>query len=103
MILTQLSWSLDGTDAADFQITEDSTSGHGTLSFRNPTQLRETRPTARTPPTSHVANDNVYQVILKNQRRPEHSGVPDDRHGHQHQRDAGSSPTRFIQRALGTR
>ena len=33
--LTQLSWSLAGTDAADFQITEDSTTGHGTLSFRN--------------------------------------------------------------------
>ena len=30
-----LMWSLAGTDAADFQITEDSTTGHGTLSFRD--------------------------------------------------------------------
>ena len=62
--LTDLSWSLAGTDAADFQITEDSTNGHGTLSFRNRPDYEE--PTDRVNTTdSHVADDNMYQVIVK--------------------------------------
>ncbi len=62
--LTQLSWSLAGTDAADFQITEDSTTGHGTLSFRNPPNFED--PTDRVNATeSHAADDNLYEVIVK--------------------------------------
>ncbi len=62
--LTDLSWSLAGTDAADFQITEDSTTGHGTLSFRNRPNFED--PSDRVNTTeSHVAEDNVYQVIVK--------------------------------------
>ena len=63
-VLTQLSWSLAGTDAADFQITEDSTTGHGTLSFRNRPNFED--PTDRVNTTeSHAADDNMYQVIVK--------------------------------------
>ncbi len=62
--LTQLSWSLGGTDASDFQITEDSTTGHGTLSFRNRPNFED--PTDRVNNTeNHVADDNMYQVIVK--------------------------------------
>ena len=62
--LTQLSWSLAGTDATDFQITEDSTSGHGTLSFRDRPNYED--PTDRVNTAeSHVAGDNLYQVIVK--------------------------------------
>ncbi|MYD53277.1 MAG: hypothetical protein F4W96_03070 [Chloroflexi bacterium] len=62
--LTQLSWTLAGTDVADFQITEDSTTGHGTLSFRNRPNFED--PTDRANTTDgHVANDNMYQVIVK--------------------------------------
>ena len=62
--LTALSWSLAGTDAADFQITEDSTTGHGTLSFRDRPNYED--PTDRVNTAeSHVADDNVYQVIVK--------------------------------------
>ena len=62
--LTQLSWSLDGTDAADFQITEDSTTGHGTLSFRNRPNFEN--PTDRVNTAeSHMADDNMYEVIVK--------------------------------------
>ncbi len=62
--LTDLSWSLAGTDAADFQITEDSTTGHGTLSFRDRPNFED--PTDRVNTTeSHVAGDNMYQVIVK--------------------------------------
>ena len=63
-ILTQLSWSLSGTDAADFQITEDSTTGHGTLSFRNRPNYED--PTDRVNSAeSHAADDNMYEVIVK--------------------------------------
>ena len=62
--LTQLSWSLAGTDAADFQITEDSTNGHGTLSFRDRPNYED--PTDRVNTTeSHAADDNMYQVIVR--------------------------------------
>jgi len=62
--LTQLSWSLAGTDAADFQITEDATTGHGTLSFRNRPNFED--PTDRVNTAeSHAADDNMYQVIVK--------------------------------------
>ena len=62
--LTALSWSLAGTDAADFQITENSTTGHGTLSFRNRPNYED--PTDRVNTSeSHVAGDNMYQVIVK--------------------------------------
>ncbi|MCY3647902.1 MAG: cadherin domain-containing protein [Chloroflexi bacterium] len=62
--LTDLSWSLAGTDAADFQITEDSTSGHGTLSFRNGPNFED--PTDRVNATeSHAADDNQYEVIVR--------------------------------------
>ncbi|MCY3918285.1 MAG: cadherin domain-containing protein [Chloroflexi bacterium] len=62
--LTDLSWSLAGTDAADFQITEDSTTGHGTLSFRDRPNYED--PTDRVNTTdSHAADDNMYQVIVK--------------------------------------
>ena len=62
--LTQLSWSLSGTDAADFQITEDATTGHGTLSFRNRPNFED--PTDRLNATeSHAADDNQYEVIVK--------------------------------------
>ena len=62
--LTDLSWSIAGTDAADFQITEDSTTGHGTLSFRDRPIYED--PTDRVNTTeSHVAGDNVYQVTVK--------------------------------------
>ncbi len=62
--LTQLSWSLVGTDAADFQITEDSTTGHGTLSFRERPNFED--PTDRVNTSeSHAAGDNMYQVIVK--------------------------------------
>ena len=62
--LTQLSWSLAGTDAADFQITEDSTTGHGTLSFRNRPNYED--PTDRVNNSeSHVADDNMYQIIVR--------------------------------------
>ncbi|MYB21710.1 MAG: hypothetical protein F4Y29_04160 [Chloroflexi bacterium] len=63
-ILTQLSWSLAGTDAADFQITEDSTTGHGTLSFRNRPNFED--PTDRVNTAeSHTAGDNMYEFIVK--------------------------------------
>ncbi len=62
--LTQLSWSLAGTDAADFQITEDMTTGHGTLSFRNRPNYED--PTDRANTTdSHAADDNMYEVIVR--------------------------------------
>ena len=62
--LTDLSWSLAGTDAADFQITEDSTTGHGTLSFRDRPNYED--PTDRVNTAeSHAADDNMYQVIVK--------------------------------------
>ncbi|MYJ93754.1 MAG: hypothetical protein F4038_12005, partial [Chloroflexi bacterium] len=62
--LTQLSWSLTGTDVADFQITEHATTGHGTLSFRNRPNFED--PTDRANTTDgHMADDNVYQVILR--------------------------------------
>ncbi|MDE2934771.1 MAG: cadherin domain-containing protein [Chloroflexota bacterium] len=62
--LTDLSWSLAGTDAADFQITEDSISGHGTLSFRNGPNFED--PTDRVNATeSHAADDNRYEVIVR--------------------------------------
>ena len=62
--LTQLSWSLAGTDAADFQVTEDSTTGHGTLSFRNRPNFEDPSDRANTG-ESHAADDNMYQVIVK--------------------------------------
>ncbi len=62
--LTALSWSLAGTDAADFQITEDSTSGHGTLSFRNRPNYEDPTDRVNTG-ESHAADDNMYQVIVK--------------------------------------
>ncbi|MCY3504793.1 MAG: cadherin domain-containing protein [Chloroflexi bacterium] len=62
--LTQLSWSLAGTDAADFEIMEDATTGHGTLSFRNGPNFED--PTDRVNATeSHAADDNQYEVIVK--------------------------------------
>ena len=62
--LTALSWSLSGTDADDFQITEDSTNGHGTLSFRDRPNYED--PTDRVNTSeSHAADDNMYQVIVK--------------------------------------
>ena len=62
--LTDLSWSLAGTDAADFQITEDSTTGHGTLSFRNRPNYED--PTDRVNTAeSHAADDNMYEVIVR--------------------------------------
>ncbi len=61
--LTNLSWSLGGTDAADFEITEDSTNGHGTLSFRERPNYEE--PTDRVNTTDgHVAGDRMYEVIV---------------------------------------
>ena len=62
--LTQLSWSLAGTDAADFQITEDSTTGHGTLSFRNRPNYEDPTDRVNTG-ESHAADDNMYQIIVK--------------------------------------
>ncbi|MYD35509.1 MAG: hypothetical protein F4X20_00565, partial [Dehalococcoidia bacterium] len=62
--LTQLSWSLAGTDAADFQITEDATTGHGTLSFRNRPNFEDPTDRVNTG-ESHAADDNMYQVIVK--------------------------------------
>ena len=63
-LAASLSWSLAGTDAADFQITEDSTTGHGTLSFRDRPNFED--PTDRVNTTeSHAADDNMYQVIVK--------------------------------------
>ena len=62
--LTQLNWSLAGTDAADFQITEDSTTGHGTLSFRNRPNYED--PTDRVNSgEGHTANDNMYQFDVR--------------------------------------
>ncbi len=62
--LTALSWSLAGTDAADFQITVDSTTGHGTLSFRDRPDFED--PTDRANAgESHVADDNMYEVIVR--------------------------------------
>ena len=62
--LTALSWTLAGTDAADFQITEDSTNGHGTLSFRNRPNYED--PTDRVNTSEgHAAVDNMYEVIVK--------------------------------------
>ena len=62
--LTLLSWSLAGTDAADFEIMEDATTGHGTLSFRNGPNFED--PTDRVNAAeSHAADDNRYQVIVK--------------------------------------
>ncbi len=62
--LTALSWSLAGTDAADFQITENSTTGHGTLSFRDRPNFED--PTDRVNTAeSHAAGDNMYQIIVK--------------------------------------
>ena len=63
-VLTQLSWSLAGTDALDFQITEDSTTGHGTLSFRDRPNFEDPTDRANTG-ESHAADDNMYQVIVK--------------------------------------
>ena len=63
-LAANLSWSLAGTDAADFQITEDTTNGHGTLSFRDRPNFED--PTDRVNNTeSHAADDNMYQVIVK--------------------------------------
>ena len=62
--LTDLSWSLAGTDAADFQIAEDTTTGHGTLSFRDRPDFED--PTDRVNTAeSHAADDNLYQVIVR--------------------------------------
>ena len=73
--LTALSWSLAGTDAADFQITEDSTNGHGTLSFRNRPNYEN--PTDRVNTSeSHAAGDNMYQVIVKISDRPNTRDYP---------------------------
>ena len=44
--------------------SEDSTTGHGTLSFRNRPNYED--PTDRVNNTeNHVADDNMYQVIVK--------------------------------------
>ena len=62
--LTLLSWSLTGTDAADFEITEDSTTGHGTLSFKNRPNFEDPSDRLNTA-ESHAADDNMYEVIVK--------------------------------------
>ena len=101
-VLTQLSWSLAGTDALDFQITEDSTTGHGTLSFRDRPNFEDPTDRANTG-ESHAADDNMYQVIVKISDGHEHAGVPDDRDGHQHQRAAGVHSTLETGRHMRTR
>ncbi|MDE2894018.1 MAG: cadherin domain-containing protein, partial [Chloroflexota bacterium] len=59
-----ITWSLAGTDAADFQILRDITTGHGTLSFRNRPNFEN--PTDRlNTAESHAADDNMYEVIVK--------------------------------------
>ena len=59
-----LTWSLAGTDAADFQILRDTTTGHGTLSFRNRPNFED--PTDRVNAAeNHAADDNMYQVVVK--------------------------------------
>lgn len=59
--LTDLTWSLTGTDHADFQIIENSTTGHGTLRFRNRPNYE--MPTDRANTTlSHTAGDRLYHL-----------------------------------------
>ena len=51
-----LNWSLGGTDAGDFTITKDSTTGVGTLTFRN-------EPDFEMP--ADADTDNVYEVTVR--------------------------------------
>ena len=57
-----LTWSLDGEDADDFEITKDATTGVGTLSFQN-------RPDFETPSDDDDVDtddpDNVYEVTVQ--------------------------------------
>ena len=59
-----ITWSLAGTDAADFQILRDTTTGHGTLSFRNRPNFEDPSDRVNTG-ENHAADDNMYQVIVK--------------------------------------
>ena len=55
-----LTWSFDGEDAGDFEITKDAFTGVGTLSFKN-------RPNFEMPADDADADapDNVYEIIVK--------------------------------------
>ena len=59
-----ISWTLAGTDAADFSITKDTTTGAGVLSFRDRPNFE--MPTDRANSvSSHEAADNRYEIIVR--------------------------------------
>ena len=60
--ITGITWSLSGTDASDFMISTDSSTGVGTLAFRNSPDYEEPDDAFTSPDTE---GDNVYDVVVK--------------------------------------
>ena len=60
--ITGITWSLSGTDASDFMISTDSSTGVGTLAFRNWPDYEEPDDAFTSPDTE---GDNVYDVVVK--------------------------------------
>ena len=55
-----ITWSLDGTDAALFDI-----SSNGVLTFKKSPDYEMAADVGRTPPSTAAANDNMYEVTVQ--------------------------------------